>query len=156
MLFLLLLVPAALVVTVALARWGYAAGRARLRRTGGRIWLWNIATILGAIAVFWYAVGLLAVGTAIVSAEDGGTDSSPLRPCRAPGQEERALHVIDYSVRFVPLRFVCVTKNEPDYPAESIPDVNLPVLGFTLAAAACAGAALGQSRERASKTRPVG
>jgi hypothetical protein len=95
MLFLLLLVPAALVVTVALARWGYAAGRARLRQTGGRIWLWNIATILGAIAVFWSA-------------------------------------------------------------AESIPDVNWAVLSFTLAAAACAGAALRQSGERASKTRLVG
>ncbi|NMO50073.1 hypothetical protein HH310_02535 [Actinoplanes sp. TBRC 11911] len=145
-LLLVLLAPAALLVTIALARRGYAAGRTRLRRTAGRVWLWNVAAILGTIAMCWYAVGLLAVGAAVVSAEDGGTDSSPLRPCRTPGKEERALHVVDYSVRLIPLRFVCVTRNAPDYAAESVPNVNPAVLGFTVAAVACAGTAFARPR----------
>jgi hypothetical protein len=59
---LVLLAPAGLVLAIALARYGFSAGRARLRRDGRRVWLWNIAAILGSMAIFWYALGLLAVG----------------------------------------------------------------------------------------------
>ncbi|MFG2980690.1 hypothetical protein ACGFYQ_05445 [Streptomyces sp. NPDC048258] len=150
-LLLLLLVPAGLVAGLGLLGYGFVTlGRVGRRRTGDRVWHRGLAALLGAVAVAFYTWGLLHVAGAVVDAEDGGTDSSPLRPCRTPGQWERALTVVDYTVDYVPLRFVCETTGGGRYAAESVPGyVNPAVLGFALAAVVCAGAAALESERRA-------
>lgn len=139
-LLLLLLIPAGLVTTCALLGYGLSGlGRAGLRRTDRRAWLRSAAALLGAVAAGLYTWGLLLVAGAVLEAEDGGTDSAPLRPCRTPGEWERALTVIDYSVDYVPLRFVCETTGGGSYSAEVVPGhVNPTVLLVALAAAGCA------------------
>ncbi|QKV96319.1 hypothetical protein HUT19_35245 [Streptomyces sp. NA02950] len=152
---LLLLLPAGLVTAFGLAGHGFSLlGRAGLRRTGRDARLRVLAALLGGAAAALYTWGLLLVAGAVLEAEDGGTDSSPLRPCRIPGQEERAQHVVDYSVSYVPLRFVCETTGGGSYAAESVPGyVNPAVLGFALAAVVSAGAATLES-ERRARTHP--
>jgi hypothetical protein len=46
-----------------------------------------------------------------MDAAENGADSAPLRPCRAPGREQRASGPgsVDYTVRYLPIRFVCET-----------------------------------------------
>jgi hypothetical protein len=108
--------------------------------------------LLGDVAAALYPWGLLHVASAVVEAEDGGTNSSPLRPCRTPGHWERALSVVNYTVDYVPLRFVRETKDGRSYAAESVPGyVNPAVLCFALAAAVCAVAAVLESQRRAGK-----
>lgn len=142
-LLLLLLIPAGLVVPLALAGYGLGTlGRAGVRRADRRVWLRASAALLAAVAVALYAWGLLLVAGAVLDAEDGGANSSPLRPCRTPGQTERAASVVDYTVAYVPLQFVCETKGGGSYAAESVPDhLNPAVLVLALAAAGCAGTA---------------
>ncbi|MFF4431549.1 hypothetical protein ACFYZ4_20545 [Streptomyces sp. NPDC001513] len=131
-LLLLLLIPAAPVVALGLLGYGVATLGRRGRHR-------NVAALLGAVAAGLYTWGLLHVAGAVVEAEDGGASSSPLLPCRTPGQEERAAKVVDYSVDYVPLRFVCETTGGGSYAAESVPGyVNPAVAGLTLAAAVCA------------------
>jgi len=124
--------------------------RIGLGRTGGRVaWVSLLAVFLAAAASGMYTWGLLHVGGAVMEAEDGGTDSSPLRPCRTPGQPHRAEKVVDYSVGFVPLRFVCERDDGGSYVADSVPGyVNPALLGLTLATAACAGGAALDARRR--------
>jgi hypothetical protein len=147
---LLLLIPAGLVVPFAFAGYGFGTlGRVGLRHADRQVWLRSLAALLGAGAAALYAWGLLGVGGAVLDAEDGGTDSAPLRPCRTPGQWERALHVVDYTVDYVPLRFVCVTKDGGSYAAEAVPGyVNPGVVGFALAGVVCAGTAAFASQRR--------
>ncbi|MEU7724435.1 hypothetical protein AB0B78_04165 [Streptomyces sp. NPDC040724] len=144
-LLLLLLVPAAPLVTLGLL--GYGLGtlgrRGRYR---------SAAALLGAAAAGFYTWGLLHVAGTVVSAEDGGASSSPLLPCRTPGQEERASKVIDYSVDYVPLRFVCETTGGGRYAGESVPGyVNPAVAVFALAALVCGAAPALVSGRRAAK-----
>lgn len=64
------------------------------------------------------------------------------------------MHVVDYRVDHVPVRFVCELQDGTDDAAESVPDhVNPAVLGCGLAAAVCAGAAALES-ERHARTPP--
>lgn len=155
-LLLLLLIPAGL-VTVAGAV-GYSLStlaRAGVRRTGRAVWFRCAAWFLVAAAAAVYTFGLLAVALTVLDAEDGGADSSPLRPCRTPGQWQRALHVVDYTVDYVPLRFVCRTNDGEDYAADSVPGyVNPAALGLALAAAACGGVSAYAS-ERRARTAPA-
>ncbi|MBH1935584.1 hypothetical protein I5Q34_15110 [Streptomyces sp. AV19] len=126
--------------------------RGGLRRADRRVWLRSLAALLGAGAAALYTWGLLFIAGAVVEAEDGGADSSPLRPCRTPGHWQRALRVVDYKVDYVPLRFVCKTEGGGSFDAESVPGyVNPAVLGFALAAAVSAGAAVYESERRAGK-----
>ncbi|MFE9636191.1 hypothetical protein [Streptomyces sp. NPDC006463] len=150
-LLLLLLIPAGLVAAFGFFGYGLVTlGRIGRRRTGPPVWQRGLAALLAGVAAAFYTWGLLHVAGAVVDAEDGGTDSSPLRPCRTPGQWERALTVVDYTVDYVPLRFVCETTGGGRYAAESVPGyVNPAVLGFALAAAVCAGAAAVGSERRA-------
>ncbi|WP_225100044.1 hypothetical protein [Streptomyces sp. CoH27] len=152
---LILLVPAGLILSVALTGHGLGSlGRVGLRRASGQARLKSAAAVLGAIAVALYTWGLLHIAGAVLDAEDGGTGSSPLLPCRTHGQGERALTVVDYSVDYVPLRFVCETKGGGGYAAESVPGyINPAVLGCALAAVVCAGAAAVGS-ERGVRKRP--
>jgi len=131
--------------------------RIGLGRTGGRVaWIRVLAVFLGAAAVGMYTWGLMAVAGAVAEAEDGGTDSSPLRPCRTPGQPHRAEKVVDYSLGLVPLRFTCERSDGGSYVADSVPDyVNPAVPGLTLATAACAGGAKLDERRRAREDESV-
>ncbi|MFD8566305.1 hypothetical protein [Streptomyces sp. NPDC059639] len=93
------------------------------------------AVVAAGLAALMYAWGMLFVAGAVVSAEGGGTDSAPLRPCRSLGQEV-AFHTVGYDVDYVPLRFVCVTSDGGHHPADAVPGyVNpaLAVLGLTAA-----------------------
>ncbi|MFG2751701.1 hypothetical protein OG264_01785 [Streptomyces xanthophaeus] len=143
LLLLMLLVPAGLVLTLVLVGHALAVlARDGLRRGAHAARLRTAAALFGAVAVALYTWGLLFVAGDVLEAEDGGTDSSPVRPCRLPGEPERMLHVVDYTVDWVPLRFVCETKGSGSYSAQSVPGyVNPAALGFALATAACGAAA---------------
>lgn len=148
-LLLLLLLPALPLLTLGLLGYGIAP----LRR---RRWHRTLAALLGACAAGLYTWGLLHVAGAVLAAADGGAGSSPLLPCRSPGQEERASHVVDYTVDYVPLRFVCETTGGGSYAAESVPGyVNPAVLGFALAAAVCGGAGALGARRRTPTAAPT-
>lgn len=105
----------------------------------------RLAAAASAAAFVLYLWGLLHVLGAILDAEDGGTDSSPLRPCRTANwqHDEKVLSVMDYSVDFVPLGFVCETKGGGSYVADTVPGYVNPAVGaLALAAVGCGGAAL--------------
>ncbi|MGW7438584.1 hypothetical protein [Streptomyces sp. NPDC054849] len=149
--FLLLLVPAGLILPLVFA--GRAvrvlARAGGSRRADSEAWLRTVGFAQVAIAVGVYAWGLLHVTGAVLSAEDGGTNSTPIPPCRTPGWEHRAEGIAGYRVQYVPLRFVCETDDVGDY-TTSVPDLVNPVsflLG--LGAAVCfAVAALNSDSSR--------
>lgn len=142
-LLLLLLLPVGLIASLSLIGYGFGTlGRVGLRRADRKVRLRALTALLGAAAAALYSWGLLHIAGAVLEAEDGGTDSSPLRPCRIPEERERVLHVIDYTVNYVPLRFVCETEGHGSYAAGSVPGyINPGVLGLALSAAVCGAAA---------------
>ena len=96
----------------------------------------GIAVLAVNVAIGVYIWGLLHLGGAFIEAEDGGTNSAPIPPCRG---NEQAVHVIDYSVSFLPLSFDCELKGGGSYGSEAIPSyVNPVTLGLALTAAVCA------------------
>lgn len=138
MLFFLLLfvgVPAGLGLACGLL--GFALGRSGVRAEGPAR-LRGVAALLGAAAAFLYTWGVLHVAGSVLEAEDGGASSSPLPPCRVPGEWERALKVVDYSVDVVPLRFVCETTDGDGFAAGVPGYVNPGVAGLVLVAVGCA------------------
>ncbi|MEW1645662.1 hypothetical protein [Streptomyces sp. NPDC091219] len=109
----------------------------------------KLALAAGLAAFALYLWGLLHVLGALIQAEDGGAGSSPILPCRTTDGEKdgpedpRAVHVVDYSVDFVPLRFVCETTGGGSYIAGAVPGyVNPAVFGLVLAGLGCWVAAL--------------
>ncbi|MFI1935726.1 hypothetical protein ACH44C_00790 [Streptomyces purpureus] len=148
---LLFLVPAGLVATLWLAGYGVGSlGRYGLRHAGREVWLRSVAALLGAVAAAMYTWGLLHVTWAVMEAEDGGTNSAPIRPCRTAGWQDRttASMISDYTVSFLPLRFVCRTNDGGRHATDTVPGhVNPSVLTFAMGAAVCVGvAALGSER----------
>ena len=137
----ILLVPLLMLVLAgaACALLGHGAGRIAdwfVRRAQLPTALLGFAALAGAVTAAVYAWGLLHVGGAILEAEDGGADSSPIVPCRA---DERAAQVVDYTVSFVPLDFVCETGDGNSYRAGEVPGYVAPAaLGSALAAAGLA------------------
>ncbi|WP_406126436.1 hypothetical protein OHQ89_31820 [Streptomyces canus] len=96
----------------------------------------GFATLAGLVALVVYTWGLLHLAGAILEAEDGGTGSAPLPPCRG---NEQAVHVVDYSVSYLPLSFDCEMQGGGSYPADVIPGyVNPVAVGSALAAVGCA------------------
>ncbi|MEU9172185.1 hypothetical protein AB0D34_31085 [Streptomyces sp. NPDC048420] len=96
----------------------------------------EFAILTGCAALAVYTWGLLHLAGAILEAEDGGTGSAPLPPCRG---NEQVVHVIDYSVSYLPLSFDCEMKDGGSYTAEVIPAyVNPVAVGLALTAAGCA------------------
>ncbi|MDH6518792.1 hypothetical protein M2164_005274 [Streptomyces sp. SAI-208] len=96
----------------------------------------GLATLAGFVALAVYAWGLLHLAGAVLEAEDGGTNSAPLPPCRG---NDQAVHVMDYSVSYLPLSFDCEMNGGGSYSAGAIPGyVNPVALGSALAAAGCA------------------
>ncbi|QDY80703.1 hypothetical protein FQU76_02325 [Streptomyces qinzhouensis] len=113
-----------------------------------------LAAFCGAAAAVVYAWGGLLLAGAVVEAEDGGTNSSPLLPCRdVTGREEELQRVVDYSVGFVPLRFDCELTGGGSYDSGAVPGAvsanaaGLALSGVVLAVSARYGA------ERAVRTR---
>ena len=94
------------------------------------------AALAGTGAVAVYAWGLLHLADAVLEAEDGGANSAPIPPCHG---NEQVVHVIDYSVGYLPLSFDCEMTGGGSYPAEVIPGyVNPVAVGSALAAVGCA------------------
>ncbi|WP_329532153.1 hypothetical protein OG568_16680 [Streptomyces sp. NBC_01450] len=146
MVYLLLpLLPGGLVAAFAFVGYCFSTlGRIGLRQADRVAWLRVLAALMGAAAAVLYVWGLLHLVGAVMDAEENGTDSAPLRPCRTPGWEEWAQDpgIVDYTVRYLPLRFVCETGDGDSYVTDTVPDyLNPSVLGFALAGAGCAGAA---------------
>lgn len=143
--FLLLLLFALIAVIVAVALCGYG-GRTLadqgLRRAGVLGALRALAGFAGAGACVLYAWGLLAVCGAVMTAEDGGTDSAPPRSCRTAGwseRQQRGIQIVDYSISYVPVGFVCETSDGGSYDNGDVPGyVNPGVAGLALTAAGCA------------------
>ncbi|MFF7054774.1 hypothetical protein ACFY94_41135 [Streptomyces griseorubiginosus] len=137
---MVLLVPLLMLVLAgaACALLGYGGGRIAdwfVRRAELPAALLGFAALAGAATAALYAWGLLHVGGAVLEAEDGGADSSPILPCR---DDERAAHVVDYSVSFLPPDFVCET-DDGGYRAGEVPGYVTPAaLGLALAAAGLA------------------
>ncbi|MFJ8142164.1 hypothetical protein [Streptomyces sp. NPDC096013] len=109
----------------------------------------KLALAAGLAAFALYLWGLLCLLGAVVQAADGGADSSPVLPCRTTNGEAdgpadpRAAHVVDYSVDFVPLRFVCELTGGGSYATDTVPGYVNPVVGaLTLTALGCWVAAL--------------
>ncbi|MEU6844345.1 hypothetical protein ABZ930_20990 [Streptomyces sp. NPDC046716] len=91
------------------------------RRDGGSgPRLRGLAVITAGVTLLLYAWGLLHVLGAVTSAEGGGTDSLPLRPCRSLG-DEVAARTVGYDIGLVPLRFVCETGDGGRHPSPSVP-----------------------------------
>ncbi|MDO0914643.1 hypothetical protein QQM39_28560 [Streptomyces sp. DT2A-34] len=145
--FLLILLFAVVAVIVAVGLCGYG-GRTLadhgLRRASAPAALRGVAALAGAGACALCAWGLLAVCGAVMTAEDGGTDSSPPRSCRTAGWSERhqqGIEIVDYKIPYVPLGFVCETSDGGRYDNGDVPGyVNPAVLGLALTAA---GGAIG-------------
>ncbi len=137
--FLLVLVPVGLILPLVFAgrAVGVLARAGGSRRADSAAWLRTAGFASAAIAVGVYAWGLLHVTGAVVSAEDGGTNSIPIPPCRTPGWESRAEGITGYRVEYVPLRFVCETDDVGDY-TTSVPGYVNPVFFLLgLGAAVC-------------------
>ncbi|MER5805531.1 hypothetical protein [Streptomyces mirabilis] len=96
-----------------------------------------------------YAWGMLYVAGAALEAEDGGADSSPIRPCRT-GMQERDYWIDDYHVWWVPVRFVCHRSDGSTYDREVPGYVNPALAGLAGSAVALAVSALAVSARSAS------
>lgn len=129
----------------AVALTGHGFGRLAdrgLRRSGLPVILRGVAALTGAAAFALYAFGLLGVIGAIMTAQDGGTDSAPPQSCRTAGwweRHEQGIEIVDWSVSYVPLGFVCETSDGGSYDNGDVPGyVNPAALGLALTAAGCA------------------
>ncbi len=143
--FLLLLLFVLVLVIVAVGLCGYGVGALsdpRVRQAGASGVLRGLAALAGAGACALYAWGLLGVTGAVMTAEDGGTDSSPPRSCRTQGwleRHQRGIEIVDHRVSYVPLGLVCETSDGGGYDTGDVPGyVNPGVLGLALAGAGCA------------------
>ncbi|WP_432083035.1 hypothetical protein [Streptomyces sp. WAC 04229] len=100
-----------------------------------------LAGCAAAGAVLLYAWGALCVAFAVMEAEDGGTGSAPLRPCRTGEHPELSGRIVDYSVSWLPLGFRCETSDGDGYASDDVPGYVNPgaaVLALTAAASALA------------------
>ncbi|MFD5759287.1 hypothetical protein ACFWIZ_29875 [Streptomyces sp. NPDC127044] len=147
---LLLLVPGGLVAAFAFVGYCFGTlGRIGPRQADRVVWLRVVAALLGAATALLYVWGLVHLVGAVMDVAENGADSAPLRPCRASGWEQRAQDPgsVDYTVRYLPIRFVCETGDGDSHVTDAVPDyLNPGVLGFALAGAGCAGAARLASR----------
>ncbi|OPG04665.1 hypothetical protein B1R27_24240 [Streptomyces sp. GKU 895] len=136
----LLFVLVAAVVAVALA--GYGFGQLTERGRGELPALLRaFGALAGAVAAALCAWGLLIIVGAVVTAQDGGTDSAPPQSCRTAGwweRHQRGVEIVDYSVSYLPLGFVCETSDGGSYDNGDVPGyLNPALLGFALAGAGC-------------------
>ncbi|MCI3273917.1 hypothetical protein [Streptomyces cylindrosporus] len=90
-----------------------------------------LAHLVGAGAAVLYALGMLVVAGAVLEAEDGGTDSSPIIPCRT-GVTASDYRIDDYRVWYVPVRFVCHRSDGSTYDREVPGYVNPALAALTV------------------------
>lgn len=124
-------------------------GLARVWRGGLARSLRGLAYVVAAGAAVMYAWGMLYVAGAALEADDGGADSSPIRPCRT-GVQERDYWIDDYHVWWVPVRFVCHRSDGSTYDREVPGYVNPALAGLAGSAVALAVSALAVSARSAS------
>ncbi|MGW6906516.1 hypothetical protein [Streptomyces sp. NPDC054940] len=143
--FLLLLLFLVVTSIVAVGLCGYGGSTLAehgIRRSSVPVRLRGFAALAGAGACALYAWGLLAVCGAVLTAEDGGADSSPPQSCRTQGWWERhqqGIEIVGHSVSYVPLGFVCETSDGGSYDNGDVPGyVNPGVVGLALTGAGCA------------------
>ncbi|MET9775802.1 hypothetical protein ABZ023_16390 [Streptomyces sp. NPDC006367] len=159
MLALLLLVLVAVAAAVLLGRGSGTYPRAAAsgavapvpRRPGAPFRV--VAGTAGGAAALLYLWGLLCVGLAVMEAEDGGTGSAPLRPCRTGAPPEPAGRIVDYSVSYLPLGFRCETADGDGYDSADVPgyvDPGVAVLALTAVASAVAAGYATELRARAA------
>ncbi len=117
---LVLVVPTVLAIVVAML---FQAVRAALRRA----WLRALGMVsCGATAVVLGLAALTLMG-AVSAAEQGGSGSSPLIPCRIPGQPVE--RVVDYRIDLLPLGFSCVLADGSSYGTDEVPWYLTPLAG---------------------------
>ncbi|MFE6283202.1 hypothetical protein [Streptomyces sp. NPDC057877] len=113
------------------------------RRQGGLLGGVAAFAVLGSVLVYLW--GALHVGGAVLDAEDGGTDSSPIRPCRREDtleQSVQGIDIIDYDVSWLPLGFECETSDGGRYDSGEVPSyVNPAVFGLAIVGVGCGVAA---------------
>ncbi|MFG3322036.1 hypothetical protein ACGF3J_28655 [Streptomyces sp. NPDC048171] len=112
-----------------------------------------LAGCAAAGAVLLYAWGALCVAFAVLEAEDGGTGSAPLRPCRTGEHPELSARVVGYSVSWLPLGFRCETSDGDGYASDGVPGYVNPataVLALTAAGSAVAAGYATELRARAA------
>jgi hypothetical protein len=102
--------------------------RAELVRAG--------ALVAFGVAAGVYTWGMLHAGSAVLTAEDGGTDSSPLIPCRGEADPATVAKVVDYGISLVPLRFECHLSDGGSYATSAVPGYVNPVAGLFVVAGA--------------------
>ena len=120
--------------------------RAELLRAG--------AILALGVAVGVYTWGMGHVLLAVMNAEDGGTDSLPLLPCRGEAAPETVSKVVDYRVGWVPLRFQCLLSDGRSYTTSAVPWYVNPV-AWTFGVAGVAGLVAPAVSARRS-SRPAG
>lgn len=120
--------------------------RAELLRAG--------AILALGVAVGVYTWGMGHVLLAVMNAEDGGTGSSPLLPCRGEAAPEMVSQVVDYRVGWVPLRFQCLPADGGSYTTSAVPWYVNPV-AWTFGVAGVAGLVAPAVSARRS-SRPAG
>jgi len=120
--------------------------RAELLRAG--------AILALGVAVGVYTWGMGHVLLAVMNAEDGGTGSSPLLPCRGEAAPEMVSQVVDYRVGWVPLRFQCLLSDGRSYTTSAVPWYVNPV-AWTFGVAGVAGLVAPAVSARRS-SRPAG
>ncbi|MFF4342779.1 hypothetical protein ACFY00_22970 [Kitasatospora sp. NPDC001540] len=134
---LILLAPATWMVLLALLV--FAVGAAWDRR-----WPRAAALVLSGAAVVALGQLLDPLLGSIVSAEEGGTNSSPPLPCRIDGKP--AEQVVDYRVDLFPVvGFSCVLVDGSSYDTGGVPPRATPL---AVGLAVAAGGALYASRRR--------
>ncbi|XRQ09221.1 hypothetical protein ACN3XK_74270, partial [Actinomadura welshii] len=137
-----------MIVAPGVVVWGVVHAVRNRRRPAER--LRGAALLALGLALGMYTWGMAHLLPALLDAEDGGTDSSPLRPCRGDADAATVARVIDYKVGFVPLRFECRLTGGGSYVASVVPGYVNPATGV-LAAAWAAGLFFGRDRERTSR-----
>ncbi|MFI0479740.1 hypothetical protein [Actinomadura sp. 9N215] len=144
-----------MVVAVAVAVCGIVAVVRHGRRARAGLLRGGALLALGA-AIGAYAWGAAQAGAAALEAEDGGTDSSPLRPCRGEADPATVARVVDYRVGLVPLRFECRLTGGGSYATSVVSGFVNPVAGLLGGAGtvgAVASAVVAERRPRRSEDR---
>ena len=107
-----------------------------------------LGLLAGGLALGTYAWGLVHVVGGWLEAEDGGTDSAPLRPCRDHLERERALQVVGYDLDVLPPGFSCELVDGTSVDIPVVPAYVTPAVIVLGAIALASLAASGRSRSR--------